>query len=233
MNTPGWPESLSDLRALTRTALDAVLTGDQQPVAVVHPLEFVCIPILRSPGFGVCGHIWENSRSAPTIHCHSWHLNSEVVAGAVLNEVFAIADHPGSDHHLLSIDSTGPFDRISPTGRTVVLQDETRTLHRMGTTYSLRAGAFHRSTPVSAGPTLTLLAATAVAGARDQIVATRSSQPQAIRREELSARAARTMAELLRSAIDTPSPLNQIHEPAGTPPRKSPVPDPQHRAGRT
>lgn len=204
MSEPGKSKSLAEVRAIARSMLDAVLAGDHRPLAIAHPLEFVCIPILRTPVFGVCGHIWESNRSAPTIHCHSWHLASEVLAGAVLNEVFAVTDRADSDHHLLGIDSLGPLDRITPTGRTVIVRDEERTLYQRGSSYCLPAGAFHRSTPVSDGPTLTLLAATVRPGGRDQIVAaTRVGRHATVRREELPSPEARSLAALLRSALDT------------------------------
>jgi hypothetical protein len=226
------PESFPDLRSLAREALDAVLAGDRRPTAVEHPLEFVCIPILRSSRFGICGHIWRNNRSALTIHCHSWHLHSDVVAGAVRNEVFAISEDARGDHVLLAVDSTGQFDQITSTGTAVMVRKNERTFHEAGTSYTLRAGVFHRSTPMSTGPTLTLLAATVLPGARDQILARRTTQHQPMRRKELPVPEARAMAELLRNAIDS-EPLNSAHAPAGTPPRKSPVPYQRHRADRT
>lgn len=157
------PEPSLDLRALARPVLDAILLGERRPVAVAHPLEFVCIPVLRTPGFGVCGHIWQAGQSATTVHCHSWHLNSDVIAGVVLNEVFTVTDCTDGDH-LLSIGSVGPLDCVASTGRTVSVHGRQRALHKAGSSYRLQAGVFHRSTPMSTGPTLTLLAAETVPG---------------------------------------------------------------------
>ncbi|MFL6125127.1 hypothetical protein [Actinophytocola sp.] len=229
----GRPTSSSDLRALARAVLDTILAGDRRPLAIAHPLEFICIPILRTAEFGACGHIWQVGQSALTIHCHSWHLNSYVVAGAVLNEVFAVTDSPDGEHHLLSVDSTGSLDRMTSTGRAVTVQDSRRTLHHAGGSYSLRAGVFHRSTPISTGPTITLLAATTLPGARDQIVAARTHRQHATRREELPALAARALTEQLRTAIDVSRPLTPAHEPAGTPPHRSRVPSPPLRPDKT
>lgn len=202
MNDQTGPEFSRALRARARAVLDAILTGDRRPVAIAHPLEFVCVPVLRTPGFGVCGHIWQAGRSDRTIHCHSWRLASEVVLGAVLNEIFAVTDRVDGDHHLLGIDSVGLLDRMAPTGRAVSVASTRRTLHPAGDSYGLRAGVFHRSTPAATGLTLTLLAATTVPGASDQIVAAPARRLQDARRKELPASAARAHAALLRSAID-------------------------------
>jgi hypothetical protein len=201
-------KSSPDLRALARAILDTVLAGDRQPVAVAHPLEFVCIPLLRTPGLGVCGHIWQDGQAAPTVHCHSWHLTSEVIAGALFNEVFAVTDCSAGDQHLLDVESTGPLDRIAATGRTVTVRTEQRTLYETGDTYCLRAGVFHRSTPASTGPTITLLAGRTVPGANDRIVASRARAQRATRRGELPIPAARALAVLLRSAVGEPGPLS-------------------------
>jgi hypothetical protein len=191
-----------DVRALARTVLDAVLAGDRQPLAVAHPLDFVCIPVLRSPGFGVCGHIWADGTAAATVHSHSWHLDSQVVAGAVTNEIFTVTEVPRGSHRLLLVDSAGPFDRLTPTGHEVDLARVRREHHRAGSSYRLPAGVFHRSTPVPEGPTLTLLSATTVDGAHDQVVApARASETPPARRTRLPATAALDLTVLLRSAL--------------------------------
>lgn len=233
MSDPGRTRSSLDLRALTRAILDAVLAGDRPLLAVAHPLEFVCIPILRTRGLGVCGHIWQAGHSAPTVHCHSWDLDSEVVAGAVLNEVFEVTDCPDGDHRMLAVDSAGPLDRIEPTGRTVTARIEQRTLHTAGSSYSLRAGIFHRSTPAPCGPTITLVSGRTVPGARNHIVAVPTLRQGVTRREELPVPAARALTALLRSAIDDDDLLNPAHERGETPPRRSPVPTPGRPVGRT
>lgn len=191
-----------DARILARTVLDAALAGDRQPVAIAHPLEFVCIPVLRSPGFGVCGHIWHDGIAAATVHSHSWHLDSQVVAGAVTNEIFTVTEHPDGAHQLLEVDSCGPVDRLTPTGLIVNVQKVQREQHLTGSTYCLQAGAFHTSTPALNGPTLTILSATTVPATKDQVVAVaRVSRVRPARRRHLSARAALDLIALLRSAL--------------------------------
>lgn len=191
-----------DVRTLARTVLDAVLSGDRRPLAVAHPLEFVCIPVLRSPGFGVCGHIWADGVAAATVHSHSWHLDSQVVAGAVTNEIFTVTEDPRGSHQLLVVDSTGPLDRLTPSGHRVGLTPVRRKEHRAGGSYRMPAGEFHRSTPRPAGPTLTLLSAITVDGAVDQVVAlARAGEAPPTRRKHLPATAALDLTALLRSAL--------------------------------
>lgn len=189
-----------EVRILARTVLDAVLTGDRRPVAVAHPLDFVCIPVLRAAGFGICGHIWHDGVAAPTVHSHSWDLESQVITGAVTNEIFAVTDIPGGAFELLVVTSTGALDELTPTGHHVELQISRRELHPAGTSYRLPAGVFHRSTPVAVGPTLTLLSATTVPGAHDR-VAGRPDGAEPIRRSELPIPAALDLTALLRSAL--------------------------------
>lgn len=191
-----------DVRGLTRAVLDAVLAGDRRPVAVAHPLDFVCIPVLRSAGFGVCGHVWPGGIAAATVHSHSWHLESQVVAGAVTNEIFAVTEHPDGPHQLLVVDSSGPFDRLTPTGLTVEIRQAHQEQIPAGSSYRLRAGVFHRSTPLPDDLTLTPLSATTVAGARDQVVGTaHTGQVRPARRHELPAPAALDLVALLRGAL--------------------------------
>ncbi|NUS05534.1 MAG: hypothetical protein HOV97_23605, partial [Nonomuraea sp.] len=56
-----------------------VLAGDEPPAAVRHPLGFVCLPLERDGGEGVCLHLWSDSlqhaeSTTSQIHCHSWDL---------------------------------------------------------------------------------------------------------------------------------------------------------------
>jgi hypothetical protein len=221
------PAALSDLRTLACRVFDLIIAGDLQTRAVAHPLDFVCVPLARAPGFGVCAHIWRDGQAVPTIHSHSWHLYSEVVLGAIANEVFAVTECPGGDHELVRIDSTGSRDRIAPTGRAVLVEDTERTLHLPGSSYDLAAGVFHRSMPLSDGPTLTLVAATTLPGARDQIVAGRpADHERTIRREILPAEATLLLVTFFREVISDGLASCPVRWQEETPPSRSPAPIP-------
>lgn len=158
------------LRSLACVEFDRILTRKRAAQAVVHPLNFVCIPIVRTPRSGVCGHVWSKERVTPTIHAHSWHLYSEVVLGAIANEVFHVGEQPGGDFRVVQVRSTGLTDRITPTRSTVRVGRTEVQICRVGGTYALSANTFHRSTPVTAGLTLTLVRATMLAGHTDRIL---------------------------------------------------------------
>ncbi|GLY50189.1 hypothetical protein [Lentzea sp. NBRC 102530] len=191
-----------EVTALARRALDAVLAGDRPPLAVAHPLDFICVPVLRTPGFGVCGHIWHDGETSDTVHSHSWHLDSLVIAGAVTNEVFAVTDDPGGAHELFEVTSTGRLDVFTPAERTVTCTAVRREEHPAGTSYRLPAKSFHRSLPGSAGRTLTLLSATTLPDVCDQVVRPVCSAPvRPVRRRELPHPDALGFAGLLRSAL--------------------------------
>jgi hypothetical protein len=206
---------------------DLMIAGDLPARAVAHPLDFVCVPLARAPGFGVCAHIWQDGQAASTIHSHSWHLYSEVVHGAIANEVFAVTEWPGGDHELVRIDSTGSRDRMTPTGRTVLVEDAERTIHLPDSSYHLAAGVFHRSIPVSDGPTLTLVTATTLPGARDHIVVDRpAGNERTIRREVLPVAATLSLVTYFREVINDGS----VPAKEETPPRRSRVPIPPDAA---
>lgn len=194
--------TVHDVRVLARRVLDAVLAGDRRPVAVAHPLDFVCIPVLRSPEFGVCGHVWSDGAAAATVHSHSWHLESQVIVGAITNELFSVSTDPDGAHQLLVVDNSGSVDRLTPTRHTVNVEQVQLERHSAGSSYRLLAGVFHRSTPLPEGPTLTLLSATTVLGARNEVVGSaHTSEVRSTLRRELSAVAALDLVAMLRSAL--------------------------------
>src|ERR1700754_5108927 len=93
--------------------------------AVRHPLGFVCLPLERDGGDGVCLHLWSDTlahaeSTTSQIHCHSWDLVSHVLYGQMRN-VHAVVTDAGADatHRVFEVVSGADGDRISPTSRTV------------------------------------------------------------------------------------------------------------------
>lgn len=195
--------SRRSLRALARAELDRMLTGERVAEAVDHPLDFVCIPIVRTRRSGVCGHIWCGSRGSPTIHAHSWHLYSEVVVGAVANEVFRVAGRPDGEYRVVNVHSEDMIDRITPTGRNVRVQGCTAEVWRGGESYTLGANTFHRSTPVSDGSVMTLVRATMLAGQHDRVLVRPPSLPRTVRRNRLSEDRTLALVTMFRETIST------------------------------
>ena len=220
------PSTLSrrSLRALACAEFDRMLTGQRVAEAVAHPLEFVCIPIVRTRRSGVCGHIWCDSRGSPTIHAHSWHLYSEVVAGAVTNEVFRVAGRPDGEYRVVNIHSEDMIDRITPTGRNVRVDGGTAEVWRGGESYTLGANTFHRSTPVPGGSVMTLVRATMLAGHHDRVLVRPPSLPRTVRRQRLTGDRALDLVAKFRETISTGVSVHAVQ--AGKPRSRSRVPGP-------
>ncbi len=128
---------------------------------VRHPLGFLCLPLYRSPDFGLCVHVWETSlsRSVLTIspiHSHSWDLTSRVLRGGMDNEVIELDHERPPTHRVCAIVNSGHVDEIRPT-RARVGYDVSR-IDRVaaGETYTLPAGIFHASRAHNATVTLVL-----------------------------------------------------------------------------
>lgn len=231
---PHEPGDARSIRALAQAVFDQILAGERAVQAVDHPLDFVCIPIVRTPRFGVCGHIWSHEHAASTIHSHSWHLHSEVILGAIANEVFPAIARPGGGHEVVRVDSVGLTDRLIPTGLSVELRDPAIDVYRAGDSYTLEAGTFHRSLPVSPALTLTLIRATILTGHHDQIVAGPPSRTRTTRRALLPQAKALSLVSLFRDTIEA-SRADVVRgvrsgEAAGRPPRRPRVPSPSRSA---
>lgn len=151
------------VRHLLRDAFDLGVT------AVCHPLGFACVPLHRSPGVGVCLHVWAAEIPAPRlttspIHAHTWDLTSRVLRGAVRNELVDVtvecdtaADEPPPTHALFAVHSSGHVDEIRPTGRRVTCRSRDVQAVAAGQAYSLPSGHFHATRTVL--PTATLVLA--------------------------------------------------------------------------
>ena len=72
-------------------------SGAPGVTAVRHPLGFVCLPLERDGGDGVCIHVWSDTlahaeSTTSQIHCHSWDLVSHVLYGQVRNVHVRVTD---------------------------------------------------------------------------------------------------------------------------------------------
>ncbi|MFG1695610.1 hypothetical protein [Nonomuraea sp. NPDC049309] len=141
--------------------------------AVRHPLGFVCLPIERDGGDGVCLHVWSGSLAhtevtTSQIHCHSWDLVSHVLYGQVRN-VHVVVTDAGADatHRVYEVVSGADGDRISPTGRTVRHATGSVEVFGPGDTYTLAADRFHSSVVPEDGEAATIALGRGRPGARD------------------------------------------------------------------
>lgn len=133
------------------SVLDQIASGLRPLAAVQHPLGFLCLPIVREPGWGVCIHVWTGRFPSARLaasgkHAHSWHLESFVLYGELSNAVFALeADEESGPYQLVDI-VTGPeSDLITPTGRRVMCTEVSRSVVSSGQTYQLGTGVFHET----------------------------------------------------------------------------------------
>ncbi|MEV4080379.1 hypothetical protein AB0J43_08825 [Nonomuraea fuscirosea] len=154
-----------------RWALDVLARPDLG--AVRHPLGFVCLPLERDGGEGVCLHLWSDSlahaeSTTSQIHCHSWDLVSHVLYGQMRN-VHAVVADTGADatHRVYEVVSGADGDRISPTPRTVRHETGLVEVFGPGDTYTLAAGLFHSSVVPEGGEAATIALGSGRPGSRD------------------------------------------------------------------
>jgi hypothetical protein len=133
--------------------LDRVSQGRSSVAGIRHPLGFVCLPLERDRGYGVCLHIWSGRLPPVTpttsqVHSHSWDLVSHVLYGQVRNVHALVTDAPrGEDptHRVFRVSSSPDEDHILPTPRTVRYAEGRVDAFGPGDTYTLDAGVFHSS----------------------------------------------------------------------------------------
>jgi hypothetical protein len=179
-----------------------ILAKDRPVGAVDHPLDFVCIPLVRTRLSGLCGHIWSSNRGAPTIHAHSWHLYSEVILGSITNEVFQAVRQPAGEYHIVRIQTADRTDLLTPTGAKASVVNEMTEICRTGGSYTLKPGTFHRSTPIAEGLTLTLVQAKMLVGQHDQVLVRSPGPVERTRRRQLPERRALGLVAMFTDAID-------------------------------
>lgn len=213
-------------RAVQRWAaasLEDVAAGRLHITAVRHPLGFICFPLEREDGRGVCVHLWtrrlvQASPTTSTTHAHSWDLVSLVLYGALRNELVEISDDSkGAPYRLFEV-ATGPDgDKIRWTGRLVHRTTKARDLYRAGDVYSMPAGVFHHTT--SYGETATVALGSGHPGAVDLVLGGLDTVTHGVRRElcgrDETRYVATFVAERLAAVRRTATPGNQF-EHAGS-----------------
>ncbi|WP_336204932.1 hypothetical protein [Nonomuraea sp. LPB2021202275-12-8] len=152
-------------------ALDAISGAGVR--AVRHPLGFVCLPLERDGGEGVCIHLWSDSlthahSTTSQIHCHSWDLVSHVLYGQVRNVHAVVTDaERDATHRVFEVVSAADGDRISPTRRTVRHATGLVESFGPGDTYTLSADRFHSSVVPEGGEAATIALGRGHPGSRD------------------------------------------------------------------
>ncbi|WP_280445076.1 hypothetical protein [Nocardia brasiliensis] len=154
-------DAANAVRRWARDVLAGVVDGSADLTAVRHPLGFLCFPVWRGEGLGVCVHVWtEGGHAEPTtspMHAHSWDLLSTVLYGTVGNEILEIDSAPACPtHRLFEIQSAADGDLVRATQRLVTYRTRSREEFRAGEVYTLPHGAFHVSDVRGAAATVVL-----------------------------------------------------------------------------
>ncbi|MDX3105924.1 hypothetical protein ACIBO5_10280 [Nonomuraea angiospora] len=186
-------------------ALETLSSGGL--TAVRHPLGFVCLPLERDGGEGVCVHLWSDSfahaeSTTSQIHCHSWDLVSHVLYGQVRN-VHAVVTDAGRDatHRVFEVVSGADGDRISPTGRTVRHATGLVEVFGPGDTYTLAADRFHSSVVPEGGEAATIALGRGRPGSRDLSLGPLGGGPHHVARQPLDARETELAVRLITAHL--------------------------------
>ncbi|MCK9894007.1 hypothetical protein [Frankia sp. AgB32] len=186
-----------------RLALSRARAGQSR--VVLHPLGFLCIPVLRTAWGGVCVHLWaewyeaESPTTSP-VHCHRWDLHSTIVAGWLCNHVLRVTPSASATHRLFEIHSSAGEDRIDMTPTLVSCSRVATTTYSRGQSYELPAGEFHL-TEIREANAATIVLATRRPGQLDLSVGPIDGRSHRVRRQLCTpaqgARAAGEVARLL------------------------------------
>jgi hypothetical protein len=186
-------------------ALETLSSGGVRGVR--HPLGFVCLPLERDGGEGVCVHLWSDSfahaeSTTSQIHCHSWDLVSHVLYGQVRN-VHAVVTDAGRDatHRVFEVVSGADGDRISPTGRTVRHATGLVEVFGPGDTYTLAADRFHSSVVPEGGEAATIALGRGRPGSRDLSLGPLGGGPHHVARQPLDARETELAVRLITAHL--------------------------------
>jgi hypothetical protein len=125
-----------------------IAAGRRDLAAVRHPLGFLCIPVQRTCGHGICIHVWTPALlpalTTSQVHSHSWDLTSYVLYGTLRNQRIRVAETGAmATHRIFEVRSHGDTDELQATTRLVSCTPETARNYGAGCVYFLPAGEFH------------------------------------------------------------------------------------------
>jgi len=125
-----------------------IADGRRDLAAVRHPLGFLCLPVQRTGGHGVCVHVWtptlQPSLTTSQVHSHSWDLISYVLYGTLRNQRIRVTEAgTAATHRIFEVRSHGDTDELHATTRLVSCEPEAAREYGAGCVYSLPAGEFH------------------------------------------------------------------------------------------
>ncbi|MDI5964120.1 hypothetical protein POF50_033235 [Streptomyces sp. SL13] len=188
------------------SVLDDIVARRCELAAVLHPLGFLCLPLVREPGWGVCIHVWTSRFPArrPTtsgIHAHSWDLESFVLYGVLGNAVFDVAPAgTAGTYQLLEVVSRSDGDEILPTGRRVSCTEVSRDLISSGEVYRLPTGVLHE-TFLGADPEAATLVLAQTQDLPDRVLGPVDLCAHVVTRQRCTADDTRAVARMVRDRL--------------------------------
>lgn len=202
-----WSES--SYQGFVRTCvsvLDQIVSREWELAAIRHPLGFLCLPLVREPGWGVCIHVWTGRLPArrPTtsgMHAHSWDLESFVLYGVLGNAVFDLTpDCASGTYQLLDVVSGADCDEIQPTGRRVTCTEVSRDLISSGEVYLLPTGVFHE-TFLGADPEVATLVLAQTQDLPDRVLGPVDLRAHVVTRQRCTGDDTRAVAQMVRDRL--------------------------------
>ncbi|RAJ69231.1 hypothetical protein K378_02121 [Streptomyces sp. Amel2xB2] len=170
-------------RAAVAGVLGDIASGARDLRAVRHPLGFLCLPVVREGGRGVCVHLFDGDAdagpadpadpAASGVHAHSWELLSYVVYGRVANVPVHVDDpltaaSAEATHRVFEVHSAPDgTDELRPTERLVHSEPGPEHVSGGGETYTLAAGQFHSTVVRGGEPAATLVLGRTLPGRSD------------------------------------------------------------------
>ncbi|WP_198035371.1 hypothetical protein [Streptacidiphilus rugosus] len=196
------------LAGFAAAALEALACGRRELRAVRHPLGFVCLPVLREGGDGVCVHLHGGPEAAETaaaglttstIHAHSWDLASCVLFGEIGNVPVRVHDvgRDRATHRVFEVHSSASgVDELRPTSRLVRWSAAPTEIHGPRRIYRMASGEFHSTVeaPPRRGPSgwvrqssATVVVGRSAAGRTDLALGPLHGLPHQVQRRHCSA----------------------------------------------
>ena len=150
-----------------RRLLEIVLANAASIEAVLHPLGFIYLPLSKQGIRKVRCHIWptrEVERRDPlsAIHDHSWHLESLVLCGCLIDQQFT--PEPSSathgDYQVWEVEYGDGRDALVPTGEWIKIPHKHQREICPGQQYVLDPGTLHTTLIEGPRPVATIVVAT-------------------------------------------------------------------------
>jgi len=133
-----------------RRFLDEVREGERAPVARLHPLGFLCLPMHRSEEFGFCVHAWlpgARRETSPTsdMHLHTFDMYSRILHGSVVNHTLELDPESEPTHRIFEITkgASEDVDLFRETGEDTTPRFVRDDAFSAGDQYDIRRGQYH------------------------------------------------------------------------------------------